>query len=99
MPQSSRAMRIRSASFGGIGRVVVLAQHLDVATERHDSDAVFGLAPLSSKQGSRQLDRPQADGDVEADVELLAFHATRLGCQEMPQFVHEDHESQARRPP
>ncbi len=33
--------------------------------------------------------------DIEAQIELLAFHAAQLGDGEMPQLVHENHEAQA----
>ena len=53
------------------GRIVVLAEHLDVAAQRQDADAVFGFAPL-------ELGQLQAV-DVEAQVELLAFDAAPFG--------------------
>ena len=37
--------------------------------------------------------------DVEADHELFALHAARLGHQEVAQLVHEDHGAQAERRP
>ncbi len=73
--------------FGHAGRVIVLAQHLHVAAQRQNADAVFRFTPL-------KLAELQAV-NIEAEIELFAFHAARFGDEKMPQFVHENHEAQA----
>ena len=79
-----RPLRLLACSTG----VVVLAEHLHIAAQRQNADAVFGFTPL-------HLGQLQAS-DVEADVKLLALHTAGLGHQKVAQLVHEDHEAQPR---
>ncbi len=76
----------------GVGRIVVLPQHLDVTAQRDDADAVLGLTPPELSQRARKDDRSDLDRYVKAEIELLALHAAHLGHQEMSQFVDEDHQ-------
>ena len=86
-----RRLQLRPlALFGGAGRIVVLAEHLDVAAQRQDADAVFRFAPLEAAE-------PPAV-DIEAEIELLALHAAGLGDEEVSQFVDEDHQPRPRMP-
>ena len=82
---------------GGVGRVVVLAQHLHVPAQGNNANPVFRLAPLLLEQGLGEGQRTYFDGDIETDVELLTLHAAGLGDQEVAQFVDEDHQPQAKR--
>ena len=70
-----------------LGRVVLLAEHLHVAAQGQDADAVLRLA-------AAELPELQP-ADVEAQVELLALHAAELGDHEVAQLVDENDEPQA----
>ncbi len=72
--------------FGDVGRVVVLAEHLHVATQGENADAVFGFAPLAAELVA---------ADVEADHEFVTTHAAGLCHQEVTQLMDEDHGAQA----
>ena len=69
---------------GGRAGVVVLPEHLHVAPQGERADAVLRLAPLEAAKLEA--------ADVEAEVELFALYPARLGDEEVPQLVDEDHE-------
>ena len=87
---SRRGCRRRSCDLshllGDVGRVVVLAEHLHVAAQRQDADAVFGFAPAMAELVA---------ADVEAEIELFALYAARFGHEEVAQLVDEDDHAQA----
>ena len=68
-------------------RVVLLAEHLDISAQRQDADAVERFAAAEAQQADA--------ADVEADHELLAFHAAQLGHDEMAQLMDENDEAQS----
>ena len=63
--------------------LVLLAEHLDVAAERHGRERVLGLAALA-----REHDRP------EADREAQHLHPDALGDREVSELVHEDEDAE-----
>ena len=80
--------------FFELARIVVLAQHFDIAAQRQDADAVLRLAPLKWTILLRSWKPRSWGGNVEADVELLTFHTARFGGEEVTQLVHENDEAQ-----
>ena len=71
--------------FGDVRRVVVLAEHFDIAAQRENADSVLGLAPLATDLVA---------ADVEADEELVAFDAAHFGNGEVAQFMDKNHGTQ-----
>ena len=69
----------------GAGRagIVVLPEHLHVAPQGERADAVLRLAPLEAAE--------LEPADIEAEIELLTLHPARLGDEEVPQLMDEDH--------
>ena len=63
----------------GASVVGVLAGHLHVAAERQRTDAVLGVSASEAD-----------DGRVEAELEFQDLDPDALGCEEVPELVHED---------
>ena len=62
--------------------IVLLPEHLDVAAQRQNAEAVFRLAPFELAESPAE--------DIEPDVELLALYAAQSGDDEMAPFVNND---------
>ncbi len=68
-------------------RVVFLPQHLHIAAQRQDADAVEGFAPAETAHFQA--------ANVETDEEFVDFDAAHLGHGKVAQLVDEDNKPQA----
>ena len=69
----------------------------DTPLDWEDIENEFGSEVANLVEGVTKLDKIKFRTRIEADVELLAFHAAGLGGQEVAQLVNEDHKAQAQR--
>ena len=86
LPQWLVGQRALALAIDGRDRVAgILAQQAHVAAERHQRQAVLGLAARDAKQA-----RP------EADREAHHAHVEQLGEHEVPELVHQDQHAEQR---